>query len=222
MNQLFRVVFSLRYAAVLAVIAPFFGAVLMLLLGTKDTIEAYLIFFGLEQPEGAVSAGESAMILLVASIDHFLFSAILIIFAIGLYALFFRSISHGAGGDGHKKIPSWRHLKKLGGMDEMLLKVIIMLLAVSFLEFMLTTGIGNLNWTLLVVPLTIIALAIGLRWMSVASEEEVLQEAQTTDLRDEQTRYLDELERLAALNERGAITDVEFEEAKKRLQNWHN
>ncbi len=72
------------------------------------------------------------------------------------------------------------------------------------------------------VPLTIIALAIGLRWMSVASEEEVMQEAQTTDLRDEQTRYLDELERLAALHERGAITDVEFEEAKKRLQNGHN
>ena len=62
MNKLFNAVFSLRYMAVLAVIMPFFGAALMLLLGTKDTIEAYLLFFGLEEPEGAVDAGESAMI----------------------------------------------------------------------------------------------------------------------------------------------------------------
>ena len=48
----------------------------------------------------------------------------------------------------------------------MLLKVIIMLLAVAFLEFMLNSGLGSLNWPVLVVPITIIALAIGLRWMS--------------------------------------------------------
>ena len=218
MNKLFSVVFSLRYMAVLAVIMPFFGAVLMLLLGTKDTIEAYLIFFGLEQPEGAVSAGEAAMIQLVASIDHFLFSAILMIFAIGLYALFFRTSSHSKGKDDNKKTPSWKHLKNMGGMDEMLLKVIIMLMAVSFLEFMLTSGLDNLNWTVLVVPLTIIALAIGLRWMSAASEEEEQHEAQTAANTAGQNPTLDELERLADLYERGAITDAEFAEAKKRIQ----
>jgi uncharacterized membrane protein YqhA len=211
--------FYLRYVAVLAVIAPFFGAVLMLLLGTKDTVEAYLLFFGLEEPEGAVEAGESAMIKLVASIDHFLFSAILMIFAIGLYFLFFRAASHSKGKNGHKKTPSWKHLKNMGGMDEMLLKVIIMLLAVSFLEFMLNTGIGNLDWTVLVMPLTIIALAIGLKWMSAASEEDKQQEAQTAANTAGQTSYLDELERLADLHERGAITDVEFEQAKRRVGN---
>ena len=88
MNKLFAAVFNLHYVAILAVIAPFFGAVLMLLLGTRDTIEAYLVFFGVEEPEGAVEAGEAAMIKLVASIDHFLFTAILMIFGVGLYALF--------------------------------------------------------------------------------------------------------------------------------------
>ena len=91
MTKLLNAVFSLHYVAVLAIIAPFFGAVLMLFLGTKDTVEAYLLFFGLEEPEGAEEAGEAAMIRLVASIDHFLFAAILMIFAIGLYFLFFRS-----------------------------------------------------------------------------------------------------------------------------------
>lgn len=217
MNKLFDAVFSLRYVAVLAVIMPFFGAVLMLLLGTKDTIEAYLLFFGLEEPEGAVDAGEAAMIRLVASIDHFLFSAILMIFAVGLYFLFFRSASQGESKDDSQKTPSWKHLKNMGGMDEMLLKVIIMLLSVSFLEFMLNTGIANLDWTVLVMPLTIIALALGLRWMSAASEDEEQEEAQAADKTDETNLTLDELERLADLHERGSITDSEFDKAKMEL-----
>lgn len=218
MGKIFSAIFNLRYVAVLAVITPFLGAVLMILLGTKDTIDAYLIFFGLEEPEGAISAGESAMIKLVASIDHFLFSAILMIFAIGLYALFFRSGSQSSGeNNSHKKNPSWKHLKNMGGMDEMLLKVIIMLLAVSFLEFMLTVGMGALNWTVLVVPLTIVALAIGLKWMSAAAEQEERDEAQITAQTSNHHPGLDELERLADLRDRGALTDVEFEEAKKKI-----
>lgn len=173
MNILLNAVFKLRYVAVLAVIAPFFGAVLMLLVGAIDTIDAYLIYFGLKAPEGAASGGEAAMIRLVASLDHFLFSVILLLFAIGLYALLFKATSSQI--DGQRNLPSWSHLKNMGGMDEMLLKVIIMLMAVSFLEFMLTSGINNLNWTVLVVPLTIIALAIGLRWMSLASQEKRLE-----------------------------------------------
>ena len=33
-----------------------------------------------------------------------------------------------------------------------------MLLAVSFLEFLLCSGFGNLNWTALIVPAAIVAL----------------------------------------------------------------
>ena len=157
------------------------------------------------------------MIKLVASIDHFLFSAILMIFAIGLYFLFFRSASHRNSEDDPKKTLSWKHLKNMGGMDEMLLKVIIMLLAVSFLEFMLNTGISNLDWTVLVMPLTIIALALGLRWMSAASEEGEREESQTAAKTDESKSTLGELERLADLHERGSITDSEFDKAKTEL-----
>lgn len=216
MNKLIAAIFNLHYVAILAVVAPFFGAVLMLLLGTRDTIEAYLVFFGVEEVEGAVEAGEAAMIKLVASIDHFLFAAILMIFAIGLYALFFRSSSRHADKDSHTKTPSWKRLKSMGGMDEMLLKVIIMLLAVSFLEFMLSSGIGTLTWTVLVVPLTIIALAIGLKWMSAASEEE-LKEEKPVEKAPSPNDYLDALERLANLHERGAISDAEFEDAKMKV-----
>ena len=214
MNKLLNAVFKLRYAAVLAVIAPFVGAVLMMLLGTRDTIEAYLIFFGIEEPEGAVEAGEAAMIKLVASVDHFLFGTILIIFAIGLYKLLFKATSGSDEKHNFRNPPSWKEVKNLGGMDEMLLKVIIMLLAVAFLEFMLNAGLGSLDWPVMVVPLTIIALAIGLRWMS--------QEGDGSEVKKEkvelQVAKLDELERLADLHERGAITDAEFESAKEKLK----
>ena len=105
----------------------------------------------------------------------------------------------------------------MGGMDEMLLKVIIMLLAVSFLEYMLTSGLSTLSWTVLVVPLTIIALALGLKWMSAAAEEE-LKDEKAGKKTSAQNDYLDALERLANLHERGALTDAEFEEAKKELK----
>jgi uncharacterized membrane protein YqhA len=212
MNKLFNAIFRLRYLAILAVVAPFFGAALMLVYGALNTVEAYLIFFGLEQPEGVVVAGEEAMIKLVASIDHFLFATILMIFAIGLYSLFFRTSSSGGEDKVHAKTPSWNRVKNLGGMDEMLLKVIIMLLAVAFLEFMLNAGLGTLDWSVLVVPLTIIALAIGLRWMSAASEDET-----RMDKAELQVVKLGELEQLAALWKEGAITDAEYEQAKKKL-----
>jgi len=214
MNKMLNAVFKLRYAAVLAVIAPFVGAVLMMLLGTKDTIEAYLIFFGFEEPEGAIDAGEAAMIRLVASVDHFLFGTILIIFAIGLYKLLFRTTAGSKEKHNSRNPPSWKEVKNMGGMDEMLLKVIIMLLAVAFLEFMLNAGLGSLDWPVLVVPITIIALAIGLRWMS--------QEGDGSGAKKEKVEIevakLDELERLANLHERGAITDEEFQSAKEKLK----
>lgn len=213
MTQFFKAVFSLRYMAILAIVAPFFGAALMFLFGTLNTIDAYLIFFGLKESDGVVEPGEEAMITLVASIDHFLFATILLIFAIGLYSLFFRASSHSAKQHPVAKPTSWKHVKNMGGMDEMLLKVIIMLLAVAFLEFMLHAGLGNLDWPVLVVPLTIIALALGLRWMSADSDDD-------DDKKNEaelQGIKLDDLERLAALRKDGAITDAEFEKAKETL-----
>ena len=211
MNKFLGYVFNMRYLAIVAVIAPFFGAALMLLYGVQNTVDAYLTYFGRMEPEGAVEAGEAAMILLVGSIDHFIFAAILMIFAIGIYALIFRTGAHG-------KTPAWNHLKNLGGMDEMLLKVIIMLLSVSFLEFMLNSGMGNLTWTSLVVPLTIIALAAGLRWMTSASAEEEKEDKGPTETITLQGSYLDAMERLADLHDRGALTDGEFEEAKANLK----
>ena len=70
MNKFFTALFSIRYLAVVAVIGPFLGAVLMLLLGATDVFNAYLIFFGAREVEGASEAGEAAMIMLVASLDH--------------------------------------------------------------------------------------------------------------------------------------------------------
>jgi len=212
MSKILNAIFSLRYLAILAIVAPFFGAALMFLFGALNTIEAYLIFFGLTESEGAVEPGEEAMITLVASIDHFLFATILMIFAIGLYTLFFRTSSHDGKEHAAVRKASWKQVKNLGGMDEMLLKVIIMLLAVAFLEFMLNAGLGSLDWPVLVVPVPIIALALGLRWMSADGDDD--DEKGKVEL---QGVKLDDLERLAALHRKGAITDEEFEKTKKEF-----
>jgi uncharacterized membrane protein YqhA len=221
MTKFFGWLFTLKYFAVLAVICPIFGAILMFFLGTQDTINAYLIFFGREEAEGAVDSGEAAMIKLVGSVDHFLFGTILLIFAIGLYFLFFHSGSQG-GARKHGEIPSWKHLSKLEGMDLMLMKVIIMLLTVSFLEFILSSGIAALTWPTLVIPITIIALALALRWMQSGPEDD---DAGATDSKPEAPKtsppvgssYLDELERLASLHSKGALTDDEYRVRKEKI-----
>ena len=178
----------------------------MFFFGTLNTIEAYLIFFGLREYEGAVEPGEQAMITLVASVDHFLFATVLIVFAIGLYSLFFRTTGSGKEQKEHAKRASWNRLKNLGGMDEMLLKVIIMLLSVAFLEFMLNAGLGSLDWQVLVVPFTIIALAVGLRWMSATADNRIPTGRSLTS----DGSSCDELERTIALHKEGAITDSEL------------
>lgn len=216
MTKFLNVVFNLRYLVILAIVAPFLGAALMFLLGTLDTINAYRIFFGLEEAEGAIESGEAAMVKLVASVDHFIFASVLIIFAIGLYALFFRGAAGSEGHKSHKKHLSWSQLKNLGGMDEMLLKVIIMLLAVAFLEYILTSGMGTLSWTVLIVPLTIIALALGLKWMQAGAEEVDLLAPQTEQLAAKES-YLDELERLSKLLDNDVITQDEFTARKTQI-----
>ena len=213
MTKLFNVVFKIRYLAALAIIFPFFGAALMLLYGALSTVNAYLIFFGLTESDGAVGQGEEAVIQLVAALDHFLFATILMVFALGLYALFFRTSWHGKTETTHEKHLSWNKTKNLGGMDEMLLKVMIMLLSLAFLEFMLNAGLGNLSWSALVVPLTIIALAFGLKLIKSESGD-IDEEKDKAEL---QGIKLDDLERLATLHKEGIVTDAEFEHIKKEL-----
>ena len=112
-----------------------------------------------------------------------------------------------------------KRLSKLEGMDLMLLKVIIMLLTVSFLEFILSAGIGTLTWPTLVIPVTIIALAAALRWMQSGSDDEDSESSTEASRTPKQAAdsYLDELERLAALHGQGALSDEEFQTRKETI-----
>lgn len=53
--------------------------------------------------------------------------------------------------------------------------------------------------------------------MSTAADEDLLQEQ--SGEQEKQTAYIDGLERLADLHERGALSDAEFEEQKVKLLN---
>ena len=226
MNRYFTALFSMRYLAVVAVTGAFLGSFLMFLLGATDVVNAYLVFFGIKPAEGEIEAGEAAMITLVASVDHFLFATILMIFGIGIYALIFYSSSKNTKDhSAHAKHSDWNHLKDLGGMDEMLLKVIIMLLSVSFLEFVLRAGMGTLSWTHLVIPVAVVALGLCLRWMGASSDA-----AEENDMRREEMELkslqaqsaqmsasLDELERLVSLHEKDVLDEAEFAAMKAQL-----
>jgi len=226
MNGYFNALFRLRYLAVVAVTGAFLGSVLMYLIGAMDVVNAYLIFFGIEPPDGEIDAGEAAMITLVASVDHFLFATILMIFGVGIYALVLSSRDGNTKDHSqHTKHSYWNRLKDLGGMDEMLLKVIIMLLSVSFLEFVLRAGMGTLSWTHLIIPLAVVALGLCLRWIGASSDatEENDMRREDLALKSLQSQSaqisasLDELERLAALHEKETLDDAEYAAMKSRF-----
>ena len=63
---------------------------------------------------------------------------------------------------------------------------------------------------------TIIALAIGLKWMQTGSEEIDLLASQPESLPAKES-YLDELQRLSELLDQGVITEDEFTTRKKQI-----
>ena len=59
-------------------------------------------------------------------------------------------------------MPVWLQVEDLGHLKRVLLKVIMVLVAVLFLKLVFTEQ-ANLEWTVLILPITILAIATGLK-----------------------------------------------------------
>jgi hypothetical protein len=59
-------------------------------------------------------------------------------------------------------MPGWLQVETLGEMKKVLLQVILVLVAVFLLETIFTEGM-HLEWTTLILPVTILVIAISLR-----------------------------------------------------------
>ena len=152
--------FSIRYMTVLVVIATLLGSLLLFLLGGLNTLQAFALFLGLKAPSSSSgSAGHEAVVAIVESLDNFLLGFALIYMSYSTYYLFVYREQEEV-----ERIPMPEGLKveDLGQMKRVLLEVIMVLLTVFLLKLVLVES-ETLEWNVLILPASIVAIAISLK-----------------------------------------------------------
>ena len=90
----------------------------------------------------------------------------LFIFAHGVYTLF---ISNKIYDDGNGVL-KWIRTPNIGHLKNVLAEVIVIILFVKFLEVVFV-NIDNLKWEILILPASIVLLALGLKFLSLNKED---------------------------------------------------
>ena len=109
-----------KYIILLAVVSTFLASAATFIWGTVRMITNVVsLIAGLITHEG-----EHSGVQMIASLDSLLLAIVLYIFSVAIYELFFGEID----------VPEWLVIKNLDGLKEKLARVIILILAVTFLE----------------------------------------------------------------------------------------
>ena len=153
--------FRIRWMSVLAVVAALCGALLLFVLGSLATIDAFAIVLGLKEAHLAGGPALEATVKLLEALDQFLFGLVLVYFAYSIYFLFLAR-EYEEDTDVHIQMPDWLQVQSLGQMKKTLLEVVVVLLAVLFLKMGLQTQ-TELAWELLIIPAGILAIAASLK-----------------------------------------------------------
>lgn len=156
-----RAFFRIRYMTILAVIAALLGAALLLVIGTASVVEAFALFLGFKDPHIIGNQNKEAVVAVIESLDNFLLAFVLIYFSYSIYFLF---VHDDPSEEAREKIdmPSWLQVEDLGHMKKVLLEVILVLISVFFLKLVITSQ-EHLDWSVLILPITIVAIAISLK-----------------------------------------------------------
>ncbi len=165
--RLFDAIKWTRLISVLAVLSSLVGAVVMFWIGTQNTLKAILLVAGVEEAmvEGSnVDAADLATIELLECLDDFLIGLAFLYFAYGIYSLFIQL------GRKSSDTPLWLQVDDIATLKRSLLEVLIVLLAVAFVKSLLElSSFRELEWTILVIPLSILAIAASTRLLQEES-----------------------------------------------------
>jgi len=168
MPRIFAAIRFTRFVSVLAILSSLVGALVMFWIGTTNTIKAILLVAGAEDAviEGSrIEPTELATIELLECLDDFLVGLAFLYFAYGIYSLFIQL------GKPDPYTPSWLRVTNIGTLKKTLLEVLVVLLAVIFVKGLLERlSFRNLEWTYLVIPLSILAIAASTRLLQFEDE----------------------------------------------------
>jgi len=151
----------MRWISIIPIVSSLASSLLMLLLGIKETIAAFAIAF--EQGKNTMPIGktEEATLRVLEALDNFLIGLAFLYFAYGIYALFIDFKEENL------EVPQWLRVKNITVLKKSLLELLLVLLSVVFVKRTLeVVAPSEIQWKILVIPLSIVAIALSTRLMS--------------------------------------------------------
>ena len=137
----------------------------MFLIGIYRTYRAYAYFFNLEaissesKLDGLDEIGDFATGALIKAVDAFLIGLAFLIFGYGIYTLFIREIRPEETAEYH-----WLEINSMSKLKALLVEVIILILFVKFINVVII-NINELTWQILLIPISILLLALSLKFL---------------------------------------------------------
>ena len=153
-----KALWSTRYIVVLAVFFSVVAAIVLFVLGSYEILHAIVEKNPLTNPE--YEGKHSEMLLeLITAIDLYLIGVVLLIFGFGIYELFVSKIDIARDDEAVTIL----EIENLDELKNKIIKVIIMVLIVSFFESILEMRHGSYNEPIemLYFALSIFALSLG-------------------------------------------------------------
>ena len=123
-----KLLWSVRYITILAVILSIIAAFTLIILGGWDIIEAVIFYNPLF--DESISNNNDLLFKIISAIDLFLIGIVLLIFGFGIYELFVSEIDFANA----KFTESTLKIRDLDQLKNKIIKVVIIVLIVKFFE----------------------------------------------------------------------------------------
>lgn len=162
-------IFSIfRYFSFIAIIFSLLGSLLLFFVGAWKTFIAIKIVLFDYIPIGKehLHPSDSASTYLLKALDTFLIALVLFIFARGIFTLFISNKNNIENND----VLKWISTPNIGHLKYILAEVIIIILFVIFLE-VIFENIDNLKWEFIIIPISILLLALGLKFLRLDKQK---------------------------------------------------
>jgi uncharacterized membrane protein YqhA len=155
-KPLFDQLLKIRYLAVVIVILAACHAIAFLALGTKIALHAYMMILG----QGETTAAARPGLELLHSLDFLFVSLVLMILSLGVAKLFLLDPTKQT-----VPLPPWIQIDNVTELKVLLWETILTTLLIVAMSDLVTNLGQTLAWTVLIVPIAILILALGLYFM---------------------------------------------------------
>ena len=143
---------KLRFLVAIIVIFTFLNSLILIFLAAKRSIHSYgIVFLNFESEKPPA-------VEILESIDLFLIGLVFLIFSLGLTKLFLGNLVDEEDED---KLPKWLRIRNFFELKILLWQTILVSLVVLFVDLLFQQE-GEMDWNLLIVPVSILVLSISM------------------------------------------------------------